>query len=163
MVSLPPLLCQDFYPGFSQVPQLVQSPTVFRKTDTTSTANEMYFKITSSNRKVPSIYKEIYLQLATGLDERRTKLSGRLLIIVEFQGLFWLDYFPIYLPPAHMKHQYPLLPLVVISVHFCYLCQSWEKFNSRLAYSIMLTVNLPGFKMSLVAVFMLVVLGIISG
>lgn len=152
MVSLPPLLCQDFYPGFSQVPQLVQSPT---------TANEMYFKITSSN--VPSIYKEIYLQLATGLDDRRTKLSGRLLIIVEFQGLFWLDYFPIYLPPAHMKHQYPLLPLVVISVHFCYLCQSWEKFNSRLAHSIMLTVNLPGFKMSLVAVFMLVVLGIISG
>lgn len=152
MVSLPPLLCQDFYPGFSQVPQLVQSPT---------TANEMYFKITSSN--VPSIYKEIYLQLATRLDDRRTKLSGRLLIIVEFQGLFWLDYFPIYLPPAHMKHQYPLLPLVVISVHFCYLCQSWEKFNSRLAHSIMLTVNLPGFKMSLVAVFMLVVLGIISG
>lgn len=86
MVSLPPLLCQDFYPGFSQVPQLVQSPTVFRKTDTTSTANEMYFKITSSN--VPSIYKEIYLQLATRLDDRRTKLSGRLLIIVEFQGLF---------------------------------------------------------------------------
>lgn len=79
MVSLPPLLCQDFYPGFSQVPQLVQSPT---------TANEMYFKITSSNRKVPSIYKEIYLQLATRLDDRRTKLSGRLLIIVEFQGLF---------------------------------------------------------------------------
>lgn len=152
MVSLPPLLCQDFYPGFSQVPQLVQSPT---------TANEMYFKITSSN--VPSIYKEIYLQLATRLDDRRTKLSGRLLIIVEFQGLFWLDYFPIYLPPAHMKHQYPLLPLVVISVHFCYLCQSWEKFNSRLSHSIMLTVNLPGFKMSLVAVFMLVVLGIISG
>lgn len=152
MVSLPPLLCQDFYPGFSQVPQLVQSPT---------TANEMYFKITSSN--VPSIYKEIYLQLATRLDDRRTKLSGRLLIIVEFQGLFWLDYFPIYLPPAHMKHQYPLLPLVVISVHFGYLCQSWEKFNSRLAHSIMLTVNLPGFKMSLVAVFMLVVLGIISG